>query len=103
MMRRTPLRAKTPLGRYTPLRATRALQARTPLARTAPLRPAASETPRKAPRDTGPSRLVRSVVLERDQYACLACGKPVGLPGTWWSIQHRLARGQGGSNDLSNL
>jgi len=46
---------------------------------------------------------VRSVVLERDQYACLACGKPVGLPGTWWSIQHRLARGQGGSNDLSNL
>src|SRR6185312_11950060 len=66
VMRRTPLRARTPLGRYTPLRATGGLQARTPLARTAPLRPAASEKPRKAPRDTGPTRLVRTVVLERD-------------------------------------
>jgi hypothetical protein len=25
------------------------------------------------------------------------------MPGTWWSIQHRLARGQGGTNDPTNL
>lgn len=42
-------------------------------------------------------------MLERDQYACAACGKPVGLLGTWWSIQHRKARGQGGDNSLPNL
>ena len=46
---------------------------------------------------------MRSMVLERDQYQCRACGKPVGMPGTWWSIQHRVARGQGGRNELPNL
>jgi hypothetical protein len=42
-------------------------------------------------------------VLERDQFQCCACGKPVGIPGTWWSIQHRVARGQGGGNSPENL
>lgn len=41
--------------------------------------------------------------MERDQYQCVACSKPVGLPGTWWSIQHRVARGQGGGNEAWNL
>jgi hypothetical protein len=46
---------------------------------------------------------MRAAVLERDQYQCCACGKAVGLPGTWWSIQHRVARRQGGQNELPNL
>jgi hypothetical protein len=100
MNRSTPLRAYTPLKRRTPLAATSGLSPGTGLSRKPAER---SGKPQKAPRDTGPARLVRSVVLDRDQYACLACGKPVGLPGTWWSIQHRLARGQGGTNDLFNL
>lgn len=81
--------------RVTPLRAKTMLRARKPLT--------AKPAKRKAPKDTGPARLVRNVVLERDGYACLACGKPAGMPGAWWSIQHRVARGQGGTNDLTNL
>lgn len=54
-------------------------------------------------KDTGPSRKVRATVLERDQYQCVACGKPVGMPGSWWSIQHRVARGVGGGNVPQNL
>lgn len=53
--------------------------------------------------DTGPDRKTRAAVLERDQCQCCACGKSVGMPGTWWSIQHRVARGQGGTNELPNL
>lgn len=56
-----------------------------------------------ASRDTGPEASARPIVLERDGHACVSCGKPVGRPGQWWSIQHRLARGQGGGNELSNL
>src|SRR6185312_8370220 len=66
-----------------------------------------TEAPKPAPRvrpaDTGPDARTRKAVLERDQYQCVACSKPVGMPGTWWSIQHRLARGQGGGNQLWNL
>lgn len=92
---------RTPLQRRARLVAKTALQAKTTLK--AVSGPKRSTAKRKPQRNTGPSRLVRSVVLERDQFACLACGKPVGMPGTWWSIQHRLARGQGGDNSLSNL
>ena len=45
----------------------------------------------------------RGLVLARDSWQCVACGKPVGGAFTWWSIQHRKARGQGGTNDPSNL
>lgn len=62
------------------------------------LRPAGSGA-----KDTGPDARTRATVLERDQFQCCACGKPVGMPGTWWSIQHRVARGQGGTNELPNL
>ena len=99
--RRTPLVARTPLHRGKPLERKSPLLARKPLvSKSAPGRHrAGSETPR----DTGPDRLTRIAVLERDQFQCCACGKPVGLPGTWWSIQHRVARGLGGTNELPNL
>ena len=93
---------RSELKRTAPLRAGAALARKTGL-RPGKNAPKAAAAPRKPVRDTGPSRLVRTIVLERDQHACVACGKPVGLPGTWWSIQHRLARGQGGGNDLPNL
>jgi hypothetical protein len=54
-------------------------------------------------KDTGPSQKVRGLVLARDGFQCIACGKSAGGACTWWSIQHRKARGQGGGNDLSNL
>ena len=57
---------------------------------------------RKPSRDTGPSRKVRALVWERDQGTCVACGRVI-TPGMWWSLQHRLARGQGGGNDPTNL
>lgn len=87
--------------RRVPLRARAALRSASTLTRTAPLRTAPG--PRKPRRDTGPSQKVRQIVLERDQYQCCACGKPAGMPGTWWSIQHRVARGVGGGNGLENL
>jgi hypothetical protein len=72
-----------------------------PLRRRAGLK--AKPRPRKAPRDTGPSQRARGLVLARDNWQCVACGKPVGGALTWWSIQHRVARGQGGTNELPNL
>jgi hypothetical protein len=57
----------------------------------------------KAARDTGPSRSVRSMVLDRDGYACAGCGKNIMTLGDWWSMQHRVARGVGGGNSPSGL
>lgn len=59
--------------------------------------------PAKPGRNTGPSQETRGMVLVRDNWQCVACGKPAGGAFTSWSIQHRIARGQGGTNDLSNL
>lgn len=58
---------------------------------------------RKPARNTGPSQKTRGLVLARDNWQCIGCGKPVGGGCTWWSIQHRVARGVGGGNDPSNL
>lgn len=54
-------------------------------------------------KDTGPSRKVRALVLERDGYACVGCGIFVGGDYTWRSLQHRVARGVGGGNSPCNL
>lgn len=57
-------------------------------------RPMASKPP---PRNTGPSKAVRLQVLERDGYKCAACGcNVISKPH---SVQHRKARGSGGSSD----
>lgn len=95
---------RTPLSRYTPLRATAALARKTGLRPVKPLEAKSApkgSAPRKPARDTGPSRLVRSVVLERDGYACVCCGRSV--IGQVYSLQHRKRRSQGGTNALSNL
>lgn len=55
----------------------------------------------KRPRDTGPSRAVRILVLQRDGYACVCCGRSIiGQP---YSLQHRKRRSQGGSSTPPNL
>ena len=99
----------------TPLARTSRLEPGPPPARRAPLRPVRAEprqraresreqgaATRRAPRDTGPSRKVRDLVVARDSGLCVGCGKPVG-GGTWWSLQHRVARGVGGGNSPCNL
>lgn len=45
---------------------------------------------------------VRQLILDRDGYTCLGCGKDI-RHAYWYSIQHRKARGQGGSNSCENL
>ena len=57
---------------------------------------------KRSARDTGPSRNVRVLVCERDNWQCVGCGNPLRA-GTWWSLQHRKARGVGGDNSPSNL
>ena len=61
------------------------------------------------PRDTGPAKAVVICVLERDGWACVRCGGGLwGVRGVDYSIQHRRARGAGGSrrpdtNEPQNL
>ena len=93
------------------------LEARAALARTRGLRAVSARRAREngervpgqphpqhrksAPRDTGPSRKVRDLVLTRDGHACVCCGRSViGQP---YSLQHRKRRSQGGTNSPSNL
>src|SRR6185503_7140158 len=53
---------------------------------------------RKAPASTGPDKLTRAAVYAREGGCCAACG--TYLPdGAWRSVQHRVARGQGGGNE----
>ena len=56
---------------------------------------------RKSPRDTGPDRKTRALVLARDGHACVCCGRSV--IGQVYSLQHRKRRSQGGGNSPSNL
>lgn len=51
-------------------------------------------------KNTGPSKDVVDLVLERDGYQCVRCGHPIsGERGEGWSLQHRIPRGMGGSKD----
>lgn len=43
----------------------------------------------------------RQVIYERDNWQCQCCGISVKSM-SWRSIQHRLARGQGGQSTLDN-
>jgi hypothetical protein len=87
---------RAPLARNTPLKPGKPLARRTPLrvmsAKRAALMPKA-----RRPKDTGPDRATRGLVLERDDYSCFCCGRPV--IGKDHSLQHRDARGMGGSSD----
>lgn len=80
---------------------------RTPMARKTPLRQVSERRAAKAgkphpkPKSTGPDRVTRELVLERDSYQCVSCGLPIF--GQQWSLQHRKARGVGGGNEPSNL
>ncbi len=47
--------------------------------------------------DTGPDRNTRALIAERDVWACAACGRPMDMGP--YSIQHRDARGMGGTPD----
>jgi 5-methylcytosine-specific restriction endonuclease McrA len=40
-------------------------------------------------------------VYERDNWQCAACG--ISVASGWKSVQHRVARGVSGSNELQNL
>ena len=42
------------------------------------------------------TKSVRQTVLERDLYSCVRCGRYIGPFGSY-SLQHRRARGMGGS------
>ncbi|UXE05210.1 HNH endonuclease [Arthrobacter phage Jamun] len=46
---------------------------------------------------TGPSREVRRQVIARDLSKCQWCGRHVRTESGWYSLQHRRARGMGGS------
>jgi 5-methylcytosine-specific restriction enzyme A len=78
LQRKTPLKPGKPLTRKTPLRQVSAKRAAL-LPRT------------RRPKDTGPDRATREVVLDRDQ-GCVGCGAgPYGL-----QLHHRKPRRLGG-------
>lgn len=94
-----------PLTRRTPLVAHKPLERRTPL-REVSLKRAASSGKPSRPKDTGPGRATRDLVMERDGFSCAWCGRQL-LTGPR-SLQHRRARGMGGrpsgdANRPSNL
>lgn len=50
--------------------------------------------------DTGPDTNTRDLVKQRDDWTCACCENPIsGISGIDYSIQHRVARGDGGTSD----
>lgn len=89
MKRRTWLRSKKPLKPGQPL------VRRTPLREVSAKRAAVIPMTRR-PKDTGPDRATRDLVLERDS-GCVICGKgPYGL-----QVHHRKPRRMGGRSDAA--
>lgn len=82
--------------------------ARTPLRRGKELRRVAAAkrtvTRQRRQADTGPGEETRTVLWSRAAGCCEVCGNPI-RPGVWpgFSRHHRLPRGRGGTNHLSNL
>lgn len=53
---------------------------------------------RGRPRNTGPTAEVVQLVWDRDFGGCAYCARPIsGVRGFDWSVQHRMARKDGGS------
>ncbi|UVK62568.1 HNH endonuclease [Arthrobacter phage TaylorSipht] len=50
---------------------------------------------------TGPTPEVRRQVIARDLSKCQWCGRHVRTESGWYSLQHRRARGMGGSRDAA--
>lgn len=71
----------------------------TTLARNGALaRAARDRKPLVRPVNTGPTAATVAVVVERDQGQCVRCGLMLrGMRGLDWSVQHRRARGDGGT------
>lgn len=59
----------------------------------------------KRPRDTGPDAATVDLVFARDGGCCTRCGLGLVLEfrGDYWSVHHRLLRGQGVDNTPPNL
>lgn len=93
--RRTPLKARKPMDRGKGLEPGGQPKRRTGLKRAGELPRA--ERKRKPARDTGPSRAVRKLILAREGMQCAGCG--VSVAGWPFSVQHRRARGMGGTKD----
>ncbi len=98
-MKRSPLERKTPLASSTPL-------PRSNLA----ANQVGHHKPRRARRrNTGPPDKTVIQIAQRDGWACFRCGGAChGRRGVDWSVQHRRARGMGGSrrpdvNEPQNL
>ncbi|MFI2663214.1 hypothetical protein [Micromonospora carbonacea] len=59
----------------------------------------AAPAPKRRPRDTGPAADVVAAVFARDGGRCVRCGGVLtGARGIGWSVQHRRARGAGGTS-----
>ena len=106
-MRQTPLRRGEPLKRTKPLISgvqygQNSLRSGTPTIGPYIDLPAKPASPRRPVRDTGPDRATRQAVIDREQSMCAACGRYLQA-GSWRSIQHRVARGVGGGNEIWNL
>lgn len=83
------------MKRAGPLKRGKRLKNGGPIKRSARLKATARK--RGPVRDTGPSAAVRRLVRERWGFRCAACG--ISVIGRDWSIQHRQARGMGGTSD----
>lgn len=96
-MKRSPMPdRRTWMRRKTRLRSTKPLVRQQPLREVSERRAQAAGKPARS-RDTGPDRNTRHLVAERDDWRCFCCGTPVlDRPS---NLQHRDARGMGGTSD----